>query len=412
MRQFLPAVAAALLVGVGVAGAASSSSNDTTLCIRKKGDDKGTVRVASHCKKGERAVVVGDADRGPAGAPGAAGAQGAPGAGGSAGAAGAPGAAGPQGPAGAPPAPAFGCDGDAGSPSLYLKLDGVDTPLLDEGFVGALLPTRFCLRGGRDGFSSLIIHQKTTGASGQLQQKLLDGSTIPQGTLSLRTVGKTPRTFERLVFSGLHVTGYRQRGNTDEVLHLSFSGLSETFIPQKPEGSDGTPVTTTFTTPGATPAGQIPTCDSDDDVAPTDAPTSLKIPGMVGDSNADKHSGEFAVRAACYGLARPDPAAPARLTMRLVLISFVPGLVDALRDGGPLAGFVLDTCKTGLHVCDSDLQTLTLRQARVAGLTQRSNGDGFDTVLTVSADHIDGVVNDQASTGAAIPRPFSGDLGG
>jgi hypothetical protein len=91
----LVAVAGALTASAFGAFATGAASKKITACVKKSGRAKGTMRLASKCRKGERRVTWNSA-----GEPGPAGPAGASGSNGSNGANGTDGALGPTGPAG------------------------------------------------------------------------------------------------------------------------------------------------------------------------------------------------------------------------------------------------------------------------------------------------------------------------
>jgi type VI protein secretion system component Hcp len=351
--------------------------------------------VDEQCRSNERAVTINKrgpagpaGPRGPAGpagtrgATGPAGPSGPAGPGGTAGPggpAGPAGPAGPPGPAGAGAPPAFDCGTDTANTDLYLALDGIQGDSTERGFEDTIPAKRFCLRGVRSGasvaFSALAVGKAVDGASAALLEHLLDGTTIPHGTLTLAraAAGERPTAFATYELDDLRVIALRQKGGDSERILLSWSHLTQTFTEQDVDGGAGETTTASYTGSGDTPAAALPRCEADDADAVDDA--YLALPGIEGSSNRQGHEDELVVHGLCLAAAHPTGGDPSFvLVTALDYDRSAPALLDAFTNGATFAQAVLVDCRPVSDGPCEAAQRLTVDSATLLGLTQRSNG--------------------------------------
>ncbi|HTE63254.1 MAG TPA: type VI secretion system tube protein Hcp, partial [Solirubrobacteraceae bacterium] len=246
----IPTVAA---VGAGSAIAVAAGGPGDTIkgCYRSNG----TLRIADHCRKGEKAISwnrVGPAGpagatgptgaRGEAGATGPAGPQGAQGETGATGSQGPMGPAGPQGPPGVLPlapacddlsssAPAAPASPDA---NVYLDIPGIPGEATAKAHENAIDTRSFCFTGapatgagaGAERFGTFTIQKRYDRSSPRLLDSMVTGKGPSSATFSFErmTAKGVMEQFLTYKFTDLHVTGYRQGGHGDTLTEdVSFS---------------------------------------------------------------------------------------------------------------------------------------------------------------------------------------------
>ena len=96
-------------------------------------------------------------------------------------------------------------------------------------------------------------------ASPVLLQKCCDGTPFTKATLTLRKAGATPLvymviTLQNVLISSVSLATSASDDRQTEVVTLNFGQFSYAYTPQKPDGSGGAAITTTWNITGNSPS--------------------------------------------------------------------------------------------------------------------------------------------------------------
>jgi type VI secretion system secreted protein Hcp len=158
--------------------------------------------------------------------------------------------------------------GDAGAAvDAFLKIEGIEGDSTVKGEEHAIEIRSFefsatssaslgsatgGLASGKRTFSPIVIQKPVDSASVALFKAFLQGEGAIRGPVEIdfvKTVGDTAVTYLKFDLGNVLVSSYAISTSADrptESISLNFTKIQETFIPQNPRGTAGTPVSTGF----------------------------------------------------------------------------------------------------------------------------------------------------------------------
>lgn len=262
----LPTIAALGGGAVIASGAIPGADGTITGCHKLNGGDLRVVDRAAECRRGENVLRFNQ--RGPQGDQGPAGAAGAAGSAGPRGDTGAAGPAGPAGPKGDP-----GPAGSGGAPDVtpgpdsdvFLKLDGIAGESTDDQHAGESPVFKFSQAAtntasgggggggatGRPTIADMKLTKPVDSATPRIFDSLVQGRHLRDAMVTFRRRGEDRFEYLRYEIEDVLVTRHEvltptTNGGPVEELALNFARITITYIPQRSDGSAGTPIRVTY----------------------------------------------------------------------------------------------------------------------------------------------------------------------
>jgi type VI secretion system secreted protein Hcp len=237
-------IAAGILAVVAIGGAgfafAATGGSDSTIsaCVKNSNGAVRLVASGTACKTTEHAASWNT--QGPAGP------------------AGATGPAGPSGSAASVPCPAT--TPAVGTSNLFLKVDGILGSSSDDRHKNEIDVTSYALGAGgaatscpgsaTPGFADLQVTKLVDKSSPLLYGAAMSRTPIASMVLTVRKPGTNPIEYLTLTFANVTVAGVRpvasSTGLPTETVSFSYTKLTQSYKPQKPDGTLDTAVTSCF----------------------------------------------------------------------------------------------------------------------------------------------------------------------
>jgi type VI secretion system secreted protein Hcp len=148
---------------------------------------------------------------------------------------------------------------------IFLEIDGIKGESLDAAHKGEIevlswnwgMTQQSSIHAGSGGgagkatVNDLVFLHWVDRASPNLMKYCLIGKHIPEARLTVRKAGGTPLEYLRIVMSSVIISGIKPSGDIldeqmQEVVSLSFSRVSQEYLVQNAQGSNGGTVTGSF----------------------------------------------------------------------------------------------------------------------------------------------------------------------
>jgi len=146
-----------------------------------------------------------------------------------------------------------------GAVDMFLKLAGIDGESTDEAHPREIVALGFS-QGvtsagasgggtGRASFTDLTIRKQVDAATPLLYLNAAQGTLIREAVLTVRSSGQTPFEFYRITLTDVTISHVQTDGaaggeRPTETVSLKFAAIEWRYVPQKADGTAGTPVVT------------------------------------------------------------------------------------------------------------------------------------------------------------------------